>query len=180
MISRCGDKLGIVAKQVLVFDGDSFGEGDCRMELDQSHSPRFGSSARLPKFVGERGQEGREPPHSTHIERWVELCAAAKGEDSKPERWKRRRAQPSRTCRFQDSRDASHRRFSGQATTTAAVRCTCHGNQVPNFDEGSWCGVGSSRRVFLAPVLPRIVPEIFPQSFRRSCTAQITQQRNSH
>jgi hypothetical protein len=58
MISKCGDKLEIVAKQVLVFDGDSFGEGDCRMELDQSHPPRLGSSARLPKFVRERGQEG--------------------------------------------------------------------------------------------------------------------------
>jgi hypothetical protein len=79
MISRCGDKFEMVAKQVLVFDGDSFGEGDCKRELDQSHSPRLGSSARLPKFVGERGQEGQELPHSAHIERWVELCAAAKG-----------------------------------------------------------------------------------------------------
>ena len=162
------------------FDGDSFREGDCKRELDQSHSPRLGSSARLPKFMRERGQEGQELPHSEHIERWVELCAAAKGKDSKPERWKRRRARPFQICGFQDSRDVSHRTLSGQATTAAAVRCTCHGNQVPNFDEGSWCGVGSSRRVFLAPVLPRIVPEIFPQSFRRSCTAQITRQRNSH
>jgi hypothetical protein len=34
MINRCGDKFEMVAKQVLVFDGDSFGEGDCKRELD--------------------------------------------------------------------------------------------------------------------------------------------------
>jgi hypothetical protein len=40
MISRCGDKFEMVAERVLVFDGDSFGEGDCKRELDQITFPK--------------------------------------------------------------------------------------------------------------------------------------------